>query len=172
MDSRWIVNFISRPRLFGSCAAVHSDQDGRGLDLSGSTGTDNGSGQLEYGLRQCQESTRYEMPEGWLLSNFGLHCLWLFYLYNCVSCLYSVLFSTSISLSAYKWMHGELKGNVPLQYLAWVTYPMILVMFASLFCHLVSPQAIGMLSITCQPRLCSPVPEFSSFFMLLSAFLL
>ncbi|XP_056301023.1 chloride channel protein 1 isoform X2 [Pseudoliparis swirei] len=44
---------------------------------------------------------------------------------------------------AYKWMHGELKGNVPLQYLAWVTYPMILVMFASLFCHLVSPQAIG-----------------------------
>lgn len=32
---------------------------------------------------------------------------------------------------------------MPLQYLAWVTYPMILVMFASLFCHLVSPQAIG-----------------------------
>uniref|UniRef100_A0A671WE44 Chloride voltage-gated channel 1 n=1 Tax=Sparus aurata TaxID=8175 RepID=A0A671WE44_SPAAU len=44
---------------------------------------------------------------------------------------------------SYKWIHGELKGNVPLQYLAWVTYPMILVMFASLFCHLVSPQAIG-----------------------------
>uniref|UniRef100_A0A669B573 Chloride voltage-gated channel 1 n=1 Tax=Oreochromis niloticus TaxID=8128 RepID=A0A669B573_ORENI len=43
----------------------------------------------------------------------------------------------------YKWVHGELKGNVPLQYLAWVTYPMILVTFASLFCHLVSPQAIG-----------------------------
>lgn len=45
--------------------------------------------------------------------------------------------------SAYKWIHGELKGNVPFQYLAWVTYPMILVVFASLFCHLVSPQAIG-----------------------------
>lgn len=60
------------PRLFGSCAAVHSDQDGRGLDLPGSTGTHNGSGQLDYGLRQCQESTRYEIPEGWPLSNFGL----------------------------------------------------------------------------------------------------
>lgn len=58
-------------------------------------------------------------------------------------------------LSAYKWIHGELKGNVPLQYLAWVTYPMILVMFASLFCHLVSPQAIGKLSITCHPLLLS-----------------
>uniref|UniRef100_A0A8C8DQH0 Chloride channel, voltage-sensitive 1b n=1 Tax=Oryzias sinensis TaxID=183150 RepID=A0A8C8DQH0_9TELE len=42
-----------------------------------------------------------------------------------------------------QWIHGELKGNVALQYLAWVTYPMILVVFASLFCHLVSPQAIG-----------------------------
>ena len=30
-----------------------------------------------------------------------------------------------------------------LQYLAWVSYPMILVTFASLFCHLVAPQAIG-----------------------------
>ncbi|XP_071402311.1 chloride channel protein 1-like, partial [Centroberyx affinis] len=52
-------------------------------------------------------------------------------------------YASAKSLQAYKWMHGELKGNVPLQYLAWVTYPMILVMFASLFCHLVAPQAIG-----------------------------
>lgn len=44
---------------------------------------------------------------------------------------------------------------MPFQYLAWVTYPVILVMFASLFCHLVSPQAIGKLSITCQPVLFS-----------------
>ncbi|XP_033836395.1 chloride channel protein 1 isoform X1 [Periophthalmus magnuspinnatus] len=52
-------------------------------------------------------------------------------------------YASAKSLQVYKWIHGELKGNVPLQYLAWVTYPMILVMFASLFCHLVSPQAIG-----------------------------
>ncbi|KAM9782520.1 chloride channel protein 1 [Neosynchiropus ocellatus] len=52
-------------------------------------------------------------------------------------------YTSAKSLQAYKWMHGELKGKVALQYLAWVTYPMILVMFASLFCHLVSPQAIG-----------------------------
>ncbi|XP_008296414.1 chloride channel protein 1-like [Stegastes partitus] len=54
-------------------------------------------------------------------------------------------YASAKSLQAYKWIHGELKGNVPLQYLAWVTYPMILIMFASLFCHLVSPQAIGVL---------------------------
>ncbi|KAM7421032.1 hypothetical protein PAMA_015291 [Pampus argenteus] len=56
---------------------------------------------------------------------------------------WSMDYTSAKSLQAYKWIHGELKGNVPLQYLAWVTYPMILVMFASLFCHLVSPQAIG-----------------------------
>ncbi|KAM9852169.1 chloride channel protein 1 [Aulostomus maculatus] len=56
---------------------------------------------------------------------------------------WSMDYTSAKSLQAYKWIHGELKGNVPLQYLAWITYPMILVMFASLFCHLVSPQAIG-----------------------------
>ncbi|XP_075897379.1 chloride channel protein 1 [Nelusetta ayraudi] len=56
---------------------------------------------------------------------------------------WSMDYTSAKSLQAYKWIHGELKGNVPFQYLAWVTYPMILVVFASLFCHLVSPQAIG-----------------------------
>lgn len=46
------------PRLFGPCAAVHSDQDGGGLDIPGSSGTDYGSGQLEYGLRQRQKPAR------------------------------------------------------------------------------------------------------------------
>ncbi|XP_034030428.1 chloride channel protein 1 [Thalassophryne amazonica] len=56
---------------------------------------------------------------------------------------WSMDYASAKSLQVYKWLHGELKGNVGLQYLAWVTYPMILVMFASLFCHLVSPQATG-----------------------------
>ncbi|XP_007550159.1 chloride channel protein 1 isoform X2 [Poecilia latipinna] len=56
---------------------------------------------------------------------------------------WSMDYASAKSLQAYKWIHGELKGNVPLQYLAWITYPIILVVFASLFCHLVSPQAIG-----------------------------
>ncbi|XP_058849540.1 chloride channel protein 1-like isoform X1 [Acipenser ruthenus] len=52
-------------------------------------------------------------------------------------------YASSKSLQAYKWMFQELKGNVLLQYLAWVTYPMVLIVFASLFCHLVAPQAVG-----------------------------
>lgn len=46
--------------------------------------------------------------------------------------------------SAYKWIHGELRGNIPLQYLAWVSYPLMFILFSSIFCHLVSPQAIGL----------------------------
>ncbi|MGH0134163.1 UNVERIFIED_CONTAM: hypothetical protein FKN15_016614 [Acipenser sinensis] len=56
---------------------------------------------------------------------------------------WSMDYVSSKSLQAYKWMFLELKGNVLLQYLAWVTYPVVLIVFASLFCHLVAPQAVG-----------------------------
>ncbi|XP_066530900.1 chloride channel protein 1a [Hoplias malabaricus] len=52
-------------------------------------------------------------------------------------------YASAKSLQAYKWFYGELHWNVPLQYLVWVSYPMVLIMFASFFCHLVAPQAIG-----------------------------
>ncbi|XP_037549249.1 chloride channel protein 1 [Nematolebias whitei] len=52
-------------------------------------------------------------------------------------------YASAKSLQAYKWIYGELRGNIPLQYLAWVSYPLIFILFSSLFCHLVSPQAIG-----------------------------
>uniref|UniRef100_A0A7N6AHJ0 Chloride channel protein n=1 Tax=Anabas testudineus TaxID=64144 RepID=A0A7N6AHJ0_ANATE len=52
-------------------------------------------------------------------------------------------YASAKSLQAYKWIHGELRGNIPLQYLAWVLYPLMFIIFSSIFCHLVSPQAIG-----------------------------
>ncbi|NXS73236.1 CLCN1 protein, partial [Pandion haliaetus] len=52
-------------------------------------------------------------------------------------------YASAKSLQAYKWMYRELHPNVPMQYLAWVTYPLVLVLFAAIFCHLVSPQAVG-----------------------------
>ncbi|KAG2469616.1 CLCN1 protein, partial [Polypterus senegalus] len=56
---------------------------------------------------------------------------------------WSMDYASAKSLQAYKWMFRELKDNVLLQYLAWVTYPVVLIIFSSVFCHLVSPQAIG-----------------------------
>uniref|UniRef100_A0AAY4A4D7 Chloride channel protein n=1 Tax=Denticeps clupeoides TaxID=299321 RepID=A0AAY4A4D7_9TELE len=56
---------------------------------------------------------------------------------------WSMDYASAKSLQAYKWVHAELKGNVALQYLAWITYPVILITFSSVFCNLVAPQSIG-----------------------------
>ncbi|XP_042305968.1 chloride channel protein 1 isoform X2 [Sceloporus undulatus] len=56
---------------------------------------------------------------------------------------WSVDYASAKSLQAYKWMYKELHPSIPMQYLAWVTYPLILILFAALFCQLVSPQAVG-----------------------------
>ncbi|XP_040045568.2 chloride channel protein 1 isoform X1 [Gasterosteus aculeatus] len=52
-------------------------------------------------------------------------------------------YASAKSLQAYKWIHGELRENIPLQFLAWVSYPLIFILFSSFFCQLVAPQAIG-----------------------------
>uniref|UniRef100_A0AAQ4RG02 Chloride channel, voltage-sensitive 1a n=1 Tax=Gasterosteus aculeatus aculeatus TaxID=481459 RepID=A0AAQ4RG02_GASAC len=52
-------------------------------------------------------------------------------------------YASAKSLQAYKWIHGELRENIPLQFLAWVSYPLIFILFSSFFCQRVAPQAIG-----------------------------
>ncbi|XP_054858564.1 chloride channel protein 1 [Eublepharis macularius] len=56
---------------------------------------------------------------------------------------WGVDYTSAKSLQAYKWMYKELHPSVPMQYLAWVTFPLILILFAAVFCQLVSPQAAG-----------------------------
>ncbi|XP_030634625.1 chloride channel protein 2c isoform X2 [Chanos chanos] len=52
-------------------------------------------------------------------------------------------FCIAICLQAQKWMYGGLESNVFLQYLAWVTYPVVLISFSAGFTHIVAPQAAG-----------------------------
>uniref|UniRef100_A0A674DYI0 Chloride voltage-gated channel 2 n=1 Tax=Salmo trutta TaxID=8032 RepID=A0A674DYI0_SALTR len=42
-----------------------------------------------------------------------------------------------------KWMYVNLEGNVFLQYLAWVTYPVVLITFSAGFTQILAPQAVG-----------------------------
>ncbi|XP_052404969.1 chloride channel protein 2a isoform X3 [Carassius gibelio] len=44
---------------------------------------------------------------------------------------------------AQKWMYGGLHSNMLLQYLAWVTYPVVLITFSAGFTQIVAPQAVG-----------------------------
>uniref|UniRef100_A0A8C6LHZ6 Chloride voltage-gated channel 2 n=1 Tax=Nothobranchius furzeri TaxID=105023 RepID=A0A8C6LHZ6_NOTFU len=49
----------------------------------------------------------------------------------------------AICLQAQKWMYGGLDSNVLLQYLAWVTYPVVLITFSAGFTQILAPQAVG-----------------------------
>ncbi|XP_056598784.1 chloride channel protein 2a isoform X3 [Triplophysa dalaica] len=44
---------------------------------------------------------------------------------------------------AQKWMYAGLHNNMLLQYLAWVTYPVVLITFSAGFTQILAPQAVG-----------------------------
>ncbi|XP_049749774.1 chloride channel protein 1 [Elephas maximus indicus] len=56
---------------------------------------------------------------------------------------WSMDYVSAKSLQAYKWTYYQMQPSLPLQFLAWVTFPLVLILFSALFCHLISPQAVG-----------------------------
>ncbi|XP_051944032.1 chloride channel protein 2a isoform X3 [Hippocampus zosterae] len=44
---------------------------------------------------------------------------------------------------AQKWMYGGLDSNLLLQYIAWVSYPVVLITFSAGFTQILAPQAVG-----------------------------
>ncbi|XP_042782841.1 chloride channel protein 1 isoform X2 [Panthera tigris] len=56
---------------------------------------------------------------------------------------WSMDYVSAKSLQAYKWTYYQMQPSLPLQYLVWVTFPLTLILFSALFCHLISPQAVG-----------------------------
>ncbi|XP_072264499.1 chloride channel protein 2 [Pyxicephalus adspersus] len=52
-------------------------------------------------------------------------------------------FTIAVCLQAHKWMYGGLENNIFLQYLAWVTYPVVLITFSAGFTQIMAPQAVG-----------------------------
>ncbi|KAI1235948.1 hypothetical protein IHE44_0002041 [Lamprotornis superbus] len=51
-------------------------------------------------------------------------------------------FAIATCLQAQKWMYGGLDTNVLLQYMAWVTYPTVLITFSAGFTQILAPQAV------------------------------
>ncbi|KAM8982583.1 chloride channel protein 1 isoform 5-T5 [Sarcophilus harrisii] len=56
---------------------------------------------------------------------------------------WSMDYVSAKSLQAYKWTYYQMKPNLALQFLAWVSFPLTLILFSALFCQLISPQAVG-----------------------------
>nr|XP_015217197.1 PREDICTED: chloride channel protein 2 isoform X5 [Lepisosteus oculatus] len=115
---------------------------------------------LEYDKGRCAKCRRYpyslDPPPQDFLSVCTVRCQkflisrvgedWIFLiLLGLLMALVSwvVDFAIAICLQAQKWMYGGLDSNVFLQYLAWVTYPVVLITFSAGFTQILSPQAVG-----------------------------
>uniref|UniRef100_A0A8C5AQJ4 Chloride voltage-gated channel 2 n=1 Tax=Gadus morhua TaxID=8049 RepID=A0A8C5AQJ4_GADMO len=57
--------------------------------------------------------------------------------------IFLILLGLLMALVTQKWMYGGLDSNVFLQYLAWVTYPVVLITFSAGFTQILAPQAVG-----------------------------
>ncbi|XP_048015650.1 chloride channel protein 2b isoform X3 [Megalobrama amblycephala] len=115
---------------------------------------------LEYEKGRCVKCRRFpyalESSRPDFFSVCAVHCQrflmlrvgedWIFLiLLGLVMALVSFVmdFCIALLLQAQKWMYGGLDSNVVLQYLAWVTYPVVLISFSAGFTHIVAPQAAG-----------------------------
>ncbi|PNI99917.1 CLCN1 isoform 2 [Pan troglodytes] len=86
-------------------------------------------------IRRLGQVVRRKLGEDWIfLVLLGL-------LMALVS--WSMDYVSAKSLQAYKWSYAQMRPSLPLQFLVWVTFPLVLILFSALFCHLISPQAVG-----------------------------
>uniref|UniRef100_A0A4W4EYP9 Chloride channel protein n=1 Tax=Electrophorus electricus TaxID=8005 RepID=A0A4W4EYP9_ELEEL len=104
---------------------------------------DGHQGQLQQG-HLGQGSHKWTHSHRFLVTKLGEDWIFLVLLGITMALVsWTMDYASAKSLQGYKWMYRELRGNILLQYLVWVIYPMVLIIFATIFCHLVAPQAIG-----------------------------
>uniref|UniRef100_A0A8C5BM01 Chloride voltage-gated channel 2 n=1 Tax=Gadus morhua TaxID=8049 RepID=A0A8C5BM01_GADMO len=106
---------------------------GRSLDL------------LEYDKGRCAKCRICTVRcQKFLISRVGEDWIFLILLGLLMALVsWAVDFCIAICLQAQKWMYGGLDSNVFLQYLAWVTYPVVLITFSAGFTQILAPQAVG-----------------------------
>uniref|UniRef100_A0AAR2IJ52 Chloride channel protein 2 n=1 Tax=Pygocentrus nattereri TaxID=42514 RepID=A0AAR2IJ52_PYGNA len=99
--------------------------------------------QLEYEKDPCAKCQR-ECVCRFLISRVGEDWIFLILL-GLVMALVSWVMDYTIAFcqQAQKWMYGGLDSNMLLQYLAWVTYPVVLITFSAGFTQILAPQAVG-----------------------------
>ncbi|XP_075809622.1 chloride channel protein 1 isoform X1 [Microtus pennsylvanicus] len=128
-------------QIYGHHKEKYSHEQDRGMPKKmGSSSTVNNLDEDHYS--KCQDCVqrlgrvvRRKLGEDWIfLVLLGLLMALVSWCMDYVS---------AKSLQAYKWTYAQMQPSLPLQYLAWVTFPLILILFSALFCQLISPQAVG-----------------------------
>ncbi|XP_041751884.1 chloride channel protein 2 [Coregonus clupeaformis] len=119
-------------------------RDGGGLRRS--TSVRNRSAELlEYEKDPCAKCHVCKSRcQKFLISRVGEDWIFLILL-GLVMALVSWVMDYAIAFcqQAQKWMYGGLDSNMLLQYLAWVTYPVVLITFSAGFTQILAPQAVG-----------------------------
>ncbi|KAM9224293.1 chloride channel protein 2 isoform 4-T4 [Dugong dugon] len=100
---------------------------------------------LEYGQSRCAWCRICSVHcHKFLVSRVGEDWIFLVLL-GLLMALVSWIMDYAIAacLQAQQWMSRGLDANIMLQYLAWVTYPVVLITFSAGFTQILAPQAVG-----------------------------
>ncbi|XP_064135138.1 chloride channel protein 2 isoform X3 [Loxodonta africana] len=100
---------------------------------------------LEYGQNRCTGCRICSVRcHKFLVSRVGEDWIFLVLL-GLLMALVSWIMDYAIAacLQAQQWMSRGLNTNILLQYLAWVTYPIVLITFSAGFTQILAPQAVG-----------------------------
>ncbi|KAM9582956.1 chloride channel protein 2 isoform 2-T2 [Trichechus inunguis] len=100
---------------------------------------------LEYGQNHCAWCRICSVHcHKFLVSRVGEDWIFLVLL-GLLMALVSWIMDYAIAtcLQAQQWMSRGLDANIMLQYLAWVTYPIVLITFSAGFTQILAPQAVG-----------------------------
>uniref|UniRef100_A0A4X1UKR4 Chloride channel protein 2 n=1 Tax=Sus scrofa TaxID=9823 RepID=A0A4X1UKR4_PIG len=100
---------------------------------------------LEYGQSRCARCRiRTVHCHKFLVSRVGEDWIFLVLLGLLMALVsWAMDYAIAACLQAQQWMSRGLNTNILLQYLAWVTYPVVLITFSAGFTQILAPQAVG-----------------------------
>ncbi|KAK7882801.1 hypothetical protein WMY93_028975 [Mugilogobius chulae] len=139
---------VGRAAMYGRYTqelGVYAKEEAARIRESGQRRSVSDRSLLEYDKGRCARCRICTVRcQKFLISRVGEDWIFLILL-GLVMALVSwvVDFCIAICLQAQKWMYGGLDSNVFLQYLAWVTYPVVLITFSAGFTQILAPQAVG-----------------------------
>ncbi|NP_001166401.1 chloride channel protein 2 [Cavia porcellus] len=100
---------------------------------------------LEYGQSRCAPCCICSVRcHKFLVSRVGEDWIFLVLLGLLMALVsWAMDYAIAVCLQAQQWMSQGLNTNILLQYLAWVTYPVVLITFSAGFTQILAPQAVG-----------------------------
>ncbi|XP_037695147.1 chloride channel protein 2 isoform X2 [Choloepus didactylus] len=100
---------------------------------------------LEYGQSRCAHCRICTVHcHKFLVSRVGEDWIFLVLLGLLMALVsWAMDYAIAACLQAQQWMSRGLDANILLQYLAWVTYPIVLITFSAGFTQILAPQAVG-----------------------------